>query len=361
MATVNDRDNWLAERRTGLGGSDIAKVFGLSKWGTEVDVWLDKKGLAADKPESEAMMLGTALEPYVANRFSKEVEKGLIEYQPMIHGDGENSFALGNLDRIVVEPMQDVNDMLRKLSSGDLSCIESILECKTATRMDDWHDEFGNFIVPEYYRCQVLHYLGLVPSAKRIYVAVYYTGLTKGFEWGVIERDDSLISKMFAVEREWWNKHIVGNEMPDANNKAEVVELFPASVEDSTKAVTKDIALAITRYNDAKDRYNKAEVEKEAAEDEIALFLGEKEAIVSEDGKMVYATFKSSRDTVRDVTDWEAVAKQLASSVFGGEELLKDIVAKNTVFGKVTRKGGRPLKVFPEPKEVKSKNGKAKA
>jgi hypothetical protein len=31
------------------------------------------------------------------------------------------------------------------------------------------------------------------------------------------------------------------------------------------------------------------------------------------------------------------------------------------VFGKVTRKGGRTLKVFPEPKEVKSKNGKAKA
>ena len=38
------RDAWLAARRSGIGGSDIAAICGLSPYQTPYDVWLDKLG-----------------------------------------------------------------------------------------------------------------------------------------------------------------------------------------------------------------------------------------------------------------------------------------------------------------------------
>ena len=50
-----NRAEWLNWRRTGLGGSDIAAVLGLSKWRTPWDVWADKKGLLPEKEETNAI------------------------------------------------------------------------------------------------------------------------------------------------------------------------------------------------------------------------------------------------------------------------------------------------------------------
>ena len=47
---------WLAFRKTGLGGSDAAAILGLSPFKTNVEVWEEKVGLRepediSDKPE----------------------------------------------------------------------------------------------------------------------------------------------------------------------------------------------------------------------------------------------------------------------------------------------------------------------
>lgn len=354
MATINDNERaaWLAERRQGLGGSDIAKILGLSKWGGPADVWLDKRGQKEDQPESEAMRLGTFLEPFVAGRFAEASGKRIIDYKPMIHGVGERSFALANLDRIVVEDGQDINEMVLRLSNGDLTCVESILECKTATKMDDWHDEFGNFIVPEYYRCQVLHYLGLVPSAKRIYVAVYYTGLSKGFEFGCIERADveQTIDNLFKFEKAWWDKHIMLGEMPAPANKDEVKELYPQSVPESAKKADAEIQKQVAAFVAAKSRADEAEKEMDEAADNIAKFMGDCEMLTTDAG--IIATFKSGNPTVKDVTDWEVVAKACGATA--------EQIAAHTEVGKIVRKASRPLKVFDKAKPIKAAK-KAKA
>ena len=43
----NMRTEWLLERKKGIGGSDAAKILGLSPWGTALDVWADKVGESA--------------------------------------------------------------------------------------------------------------------------------------------------------------------------------------------------------------------------------------------------------------------------------------------------------------------------
>lgn len=38
------RDEWLIERRKGIGGSDASIILGLNKWKTPFELWLDKTG-----------------------------------------------------------------------------------------------------------------------------------------------------------------------------------------------------------------------------------------------------------------------------------------------------------------------------
>ena len=62
-----ERKDWLDVRKTGIGGSDVAAVLGISPWKSPLDVFLDKTGKSAPEPENDAMYWGTRLETLVAN------------------------------------------------------------------------------------------------------------------------------------------------------------------------------------------------------------------------------------------------------------------------------------------------------
>ena len=65
MATKDVKEN----RHLYIGGSDIAKVMGLSRWGTPLSLWAEKTGKIPPKDLSnvEAVELGNDLEDFVAN------------------------------------------------------------------------------------------------------------------------------------------------------------------------------------------------------------------------------------------------------------------------------------------------------
>lgn len=391
MATISDdrRAAWLEERRGGLGGSDIAKICNLSKWGSGIDVWLDKTGKKEPQPGTLRMELGNVLEPFVVDLFMRETGKRCIEFTSCIHGQGDRACMLGNLDRVVVEEGQDINEMVLRLQQGDLSCIESILECKTCAKLDDWYDDDGNFTVPQYYRTQILWYMGLVPTCKRVYVATLCTGLDCKFDFVCVERNDKVVDGLVAYGCNWWKENIASltpeNETTimeklcgEAQSVKEVVELYPKSDPESEFVATERELSALDEYKklakeikdfeesvcytDEKGNTFNREDRMEALKTEITSSMGEKEILVSGDGddRTVLATFKSGNDTVKDVTDWEAVAKAIAESVEGGKAMLEELVKQNTEYGKVTRKGSRPFRV-KESKKSASKKGKRAA
>ena len=41
------RDEWLAYRKTGIGGSDVAAILGISPFGTARDIYYDKLSIAS--------------------------------------------------------------------------------------------------------------------------------------------------------------------------------------------------------------------------------------------------------------------------------------------------------------------------
>ena len=67
-----NRAVWLQERRTGIGGSDVPAILGISPYGSPYSVWADKLGLLPERECSEAMRQGADLEAYVSRRFCEE-------------------------------------------------------------------------------------------------------------------------------------------------------------------------------------------------------------------------------------------------------------------------------------------------
>lgn len=66
---TNSREEWLAERKKSLGGSDMGAVLGMNSYTSPMAVWMDKTGRLPEKEQTEWMRLGTDLEDYVAQRF----------------------------------------------------------------------------------------------------------------------------------------------------------------------------------------------------------------------------------------------------------------------------------------------------
>ncbi|RQY78563.1 endonuclease [Burkholderia stagnalis] len=180
------RDDWLAVRRTGIGGSDAAAAVGLNPYMSALELWLDKTGRADGLPRPDPddttspTYWGTLLEPIVAASYTKQTGNRVRRVNAVLRHPTV-PFMLANIDREIVGA-RDVQ----------------ILECKTA-------GEFGARLwregVPEYVQIQVQHQLA-VTGKTAAHVAVLLCG--QALEVHRIERDDALIGRLVELEARFW-------------------------------------------------------------------------------------------------------------------------------------------------------------
>jgi predicted phage-related endonuclease len=94
-------------------------------------------------------------------------------------------FAHANVDRMIV---------------GE----NAILECKTTSVLN--MKKFKGTEFPEHYYAQCVHYMMVVPSCERVYLAVLILG--KEFKIYVLERDEEEIAALAKAEEEFFENHI---------------------------------------------------------------------------------------------------------------------------------------------------------
>ncbi len=78
-SAVDERTAFLAERATGIGGSDVASLFNIG-YGCQLRLWREKRGETPDFPrlETGAMKLGNILEPFFAAEYSRITERQVV-------------------------------------------------------------------------------------------------------------------------------------------------------------------------------------------------------------------------------------------------------------------------------------------
>ena len=197
------RETWLDVRRKGIGSSDAAAAVGLNPYQSQLELWMHKTGkgdlLPAVDPNDETspMYWGTLLEPIVAAHYTKRTGNKVRRVNAVL-GHPQIPWMLANIDREVV-------------GAPDVQ----ILECKTAgiNGAKLWKDG-----VPEYIQLQVMHQLA-VTGKQAADVAVLICG--QELQVHRIERDETMIAQLIALEAQFWELVTAEKEPPvDASESA---------------------------------------------------------------------------------------------------------------------------------------------
>lgn len=249
-------EQWLAERRKSIGGSDAAAIVGMNHYVTPYSLWADKTGRLPDKPDNEAMRQGRDLEQYVADRFMETTGKKVRRRTDFFRSKAF-PFAHANIDRAVV---------------GE----KAGLECKTTSVMN--LKKFKNGEFPENYYVQCVHYLA-VTGWDRWYLACVILG--QGFRWFIIERDQAEIDALMQAEADFWNSYVVPDVPPPVDGlppTSETLETIFPSNSSSAPADLQTCGDLIQQYISTKDLIKSYQQELEGYKQALQSELGERES-----------------------------------------------------------------------------------
>lgn len=255
VSTKNmSHQEWLEWRRRGIGGSDAAKIVGVSPFGTPFTVYLEKIGEAVPEEPGEAAEWGTRLEPVIAEKFEEVTGLKLHRVNKMLFHP-EYPFMIANIDRKIAGRNEGV-------------------EIKTAS---EWiKSKWDGDEVPDEYYLQAMHYMA-VTGFPRWWIAVLIGG--NKFRYKCIERNEDVIAALIEAEKRfWWH---VENRVPPEPDGSDIATEYLARQYPTSNgqeiSLPPDAARWIELYEQAAEDEKAAKALKDEAANKLKAMLGEYE------------------------------------------------------------------------------------
>ncbi len=290
---TSEREQFLKDRLSGLGGSDAAAVVGLNPWKSPMQVWMEKTGLHTVE-ETEPMYWGTAMEPLLRDRLADVMR-----------------------DRTgAVVTVGQVNDCLRLPGREFLLChpdgiLEAagkkyLVELKTANdRMrvhygEPWSDE-----VPEQYLVQCQHNLGVLSNGiKTCFLGVLFGN--REFQVFEIQKHETLIDRLFEMETTFWQNYVLPQIAPPADGSESTAEMLKRLYPKDTGievASTDEIDQVARQLAFVREKIKNLEEQEALSINQIKEFMKDA-AVLTGNGYRV--TYKQDKESTK--TDWKALA-----------------------------------------------------
>lgn len=281
------REEWLAARLTGIGGSDAAALMGVSPFKSCLQVWAEKRGIGEPIAETERMRWGHRHEPTIAAAFLEENPGAAL----IDHGDftiarnTAHPYLYATLDREVRLPGR---------------ATPGVFEIKTtdARYARDWEDS-----VPRAYWVQVQHQM-LVTGAGWGVLAVLIGG--NDFRHFEIERDDAFCAELAARAATFWQQVESGEQPGDVgpNDAAVIAALYPHEQADKYVPLPPVAAQWDAELRQVKEQLGELEGEKKRLENELKLALGDAEGGTLPDGTQYTLKAQSRAGSLRVIPEY---------------------------------------------------------
>lgn len=270
-----EKDIWLKQRESGIGGSDVSVLFGMNPFRTVQELYLDKIGEGKEIIETPAMKAGVRLEPVVVDMFEEHSGFKCTTSPFLTHP--EYPFIVGSPDRIILD------------SAGN-----GILECKT-TNGFTWRKNNGQ--CPEHYQLQLQHYM-LVSGLTWGSIAVLVDG--KDFYVFDYAEDKLLQEQIIDKCKEFWTKV----ESRTAPNEPVIAPISPAT---GVLVAEERLRSSIENLDRIEAQLAKFKEDAEALNNEIQARLIELgcDVIVDEEGKQLITWKKSAESSIFNATTFK--------------------------------------------------------
>lgn len=246
------REEWLAARRTMLGGSDLASILGApDAFSTPTKVW-ERKVFGDARDESldaipEWLEWGNRLEPVVLAALAQKATMEPGDYDP-------TPYTIVRPDDGPAWMGASPDGLARDAATGAAT---AVLEAKTTNR---WNEDEWAEGAPLRYAVQVQWTLACT-GAPLGYIGVLIGG--QRFRWARVERDEGFIAVARREAERFWRS--VETKTPpaavDADTRAAIQRIYP---QDDGREVELP-----PEFSDLTRRYHEAQAAKEQAEKEI--------------------------------------------------------------------------------------------
>ena len=280
------RSEFLAARRKGIGGSDIAAILGLNHFKTAYDVFLDKTDPeTVPSIETDATYWGTVLEDTVAKEYQRRSGNIVQRVNHMLRHP-EHDFAVANIDRAIVNPNIAGNV---RWKNGRLTT-DRLLECKTANaRVAHLWGEAGTDSVPDSYLLQCQWYLGIT-GCDIADLAVLIGG--QDYRIYTIRHDADLFADMIEAAAKFWDDCKRGIA-PDPSNMADALKKWPQHIAGKSVIVDVDIAESCARLAAISGEMENLKTEEEYLKTKVMAAFGDAEEITYQGDRL--ATWKTQK------------------------------------------------------------------
>ncbi len=246
--------DWLKIRKTGVGGSEIAALFGKSNYASPLSIYMDKLSDEVNEVENEFIEWGKTLEPIIRDKFPGKFKRATnvdisVEEFPFMMQSKEFPFMLGNIDGLLC-PQQDYKF---SMPVGDGQWEEYFIpaglvggmEIKTGSgfTMKNWKENS----LPDSYLLQTMAYMAVTGLPYFLVVAL----IDKTLLWRYVPRDEEIIAIIRGRVNQFWTENVLARVPPapiGSDVDTDVLKsLYPQEL--------KDKALDLSHMEDKRLRY----------------------------------------------------------------------------------------------------------
>ncbi|SFK64484.1 putative phage-type endonuclease [Nitrosomonas aestuarii] len=300
------------DRKTYIGGADVASVLGVSPWKSAFQLYQEKIGELREvvTPDKEKLYKrGKRLEPVVIEMLIDELtyrgHKVEIINRNERYKDPDLEFIAAEIDLELLVDGKEINGEMKTVSPF---------------AANDWGEEDTDEI-PIYYTAQCLHGQ-MVNGRDETVVAALIGADDLRVHW--VRRDEEMIQIIRQKEIEFWN--MVQNRIaPEPVTMSDINWLYRT---DSGSAVDADEnihSLYLELLQEKEDRKNNdAKIELLTAK--IKKYMGECAALTL--GRNKLASWKNNKDSKK--TDWERAFRSLVKDAGISAEQIKEYVKNST-------------------------------
>lgn len=292
-------------RRTGLGGSDCAVVFGLNPYRTRLQLYLEKIGELppADLSDNESVQWGVRLEDLVAQVYAERMGVKVRRNNRTLRHP-TMPFLMAHLDREVVGQ-------------------DTLLECKTAGEYmsSQWGAEM-TAEVPQHYLMQCLHYMVVTGKSEAHLAALIGGNKHRIYVIKAADFQREMAAIPPTLERFW--QRIQNREPPSVSNLDDVALAYPSD-DGTTVQADQQVMTAVRELMGVRAQLKALGQREKDLKFEVASSMGAASTLV--EGDQVVATYKGqSRETVdtkRLRAEYPAVAMEVTKTSISRTLVLK--------------------------------------
>lgn len=274
-----ERRLWLAQRRLSIGSSDAAAACGLSRYKTELQLYMEKRGELAEEDFStkRRVRMGHKLEPIVAEEYEIATKRRLQRVRNVLRSN-TYPFMCASLDRVVV---------------GERRLVELKTAGYWAAKQDaDWGPD-GTDLTPIEYAIQVAHQL-IVTTYDAADLAVMIDN--DDLRIYNFAPDERLMALVIERETDFWRR-VQEGDPPAPRTLDDTMLKYPKAQERKVYASV-EIAKLVGEMQDIKRQIAVFEEQFDARKLVVQEFMGDGDALYLNDD--LIATWKNSKRTTID-------------------------------------------------------------